>query len=136
MVSHGKNVENFAKFISDNQRLGPNDREVRIDRFVNYCGIAKATIKNRSLRLRQGGQSYHLKNNAAQNYLLESPLLNQYSYVKKSIDEANRLDMFDRKCKFMNQAVDLRKSLSQEQKFDLFALFKQSITGDCKYELD
>ena len=97
---------------------------VKVKRYINYCGVAAATLLGKTLRMTLGGSAYQLSDNAAEEHLRKRLTGDEDHFAIKAIENS----IFDKK--FKNVADDLNKdrnflrSQSTEVKLELFALFQ------------
>lgn len=68
VVTHGIHVKAFAEFAYNNTRQEPN---CQIVNKANYTGIAAANVVGTSISIRKGGQSAHLRDEAAEKFLFQ-----------------------------------------------------------------
>ena len=61
VVTHGKVVQDFARYTIGGNRGTELEGEVKVSRYVEYNGIATLAVKDNSWRLYRGGDNEHLK---------------------------------------------------------------------------
>ena len=121
IITHGVNVLSFTKYVTS---LSPDGNHVKPKNFMNYTATAGALISGNSFRLTMDGSTHWLKDNSAQNDLIQ-----RHRESPEAVFAVKAAKIFSLDCKFQESVGKIERgtsiqSMTPQQEIGLLGIFK------------